>query len=418
MKARIYLFALMIVLLVATFTTTAAAKPAINPSLSKITIGLMDDYTGAFAGLCRDRRDGLLDYVKYLNDELGGIQGHEVAVKVFNNKLNPIQALLGWDTLRDAGAPVIVSWLSVFIPPVWQAAQKDRIPLFTSAGHFGLVYPKQPSYYFARAPQVAALFQSTFDLIAQDWAKKGKSGTPKVGVDVMDATTMPKMARKIVAFQNKKRGWQNVTFTTTSRAPADVTTQVLTMKNAGVEYLHIVGTGVSSIAWIKELDRQNFHPMVFGNFSFAENTYKATGNLGIGIVSYQVNAQYTDTDLPLIKLSHKVNAIYHPEITTRNGDYVGGFTDAAAVFHVLDKAVTAAGSAKVTGQMVKTAFETTRNFDPGIGAGYTWTPNDHQGFPAIRWYKYVGGGIMSPVTPWVTFEPLPEEQRTDAFWMK
>ena len=71
MKTRIYLITLMIVFSVAASPTTAAEKATINPSLSKITIGLMDDYTGAFAGLCRDRRDGLLDYVKYLNDELG-----------------------------------------------------------------------------------------------------------------------------------------------------------------------------------------------------------------------------------------------------------------------------------------------------------------------------------------------------------
>ena len=109
------------------------------------------------------------------------------------------------------------------------------------------------------------------------------------------------------------------------------------MKNAGVEYLHIIATGISAIAWIKELDRQNFHPIVLGNFAFAEDVYKATGNLGKGIISYQVNAQYTDTDLPLIKLAHNINAKYHPEIKYRKGDYVGGFTDAAVVLHVVDQ---------------------------------------------------------------------------------
>ena len=132
-------------------------------------------------------------------------------MKVFDNKMDPVQALVGWDSLRDAGVPVVVSWLSTFLPPVWQAASKDKIPLFTSAGHFDLIYPKQPSYYFARAPQVAALFQSTFDLIAQDFDKKGKSGTPKIGIDVMDATTIPKMVPKIVGIESKKRGWYNIT---------------------------------------------------------------------------------------------------------------------------------------------------------------------------------------------------------------
>ena len=418
MKMKMFYIPLIIIFLVFSSASISQAKQTINPELPKITIGLMDDYTGAFAGISRDRRDGLLDYVTYLNDEQGGILGHEIIVKIFDNKRDPAQALVGWDTLRDAGAPVIVSWFSVFLPPVWRAAAKDKIPLFTSAGHFDLIFPKQPSYYFARAPQVAGLFQSTLDLIAQDWAKKGKSGTPNIGIDVMTATTMPKMAKKIVLNDCKKRGWEKITFTTTNPAPSDVSTQVLTMKNAGVEYLHIVATGISAIAWIKEMNRQNFHPKIYGNFAFAEDVYRATGDLGKGILSYQVNAQYTDTDLPLVKLAHELNAKYHPENVSRKGDYIGGFTDAVVILNVLEKAVKSAGSAVVTGEMMKTAFETTTNFDPGIGIGYTYAPNDHQGCPFIRWYEHIGDGIMSPATPWVTFKPLPEEQRTDAYWLK
>jgi hypothetical protein len=62
-------------------------------------------------------------------------------------------------------------------------------------------------------------------------------------------------------------------------------------------------------------------------------------------------------------------------------------------------------------------METITDFDPGIDFGYTWTPTDHTGMPGIRWYEWTEEGMLEPVGPWDTFEPLPQEQRTLKWWL-
>jgi len=52
-----------------------------------------------------------------------------------------------------------------------------------------------------------------------------------------------------------------------------------------------------------------------------------------------------------------------------------------------------------------------------MGMGYTWTPTDHQGLPGCRWYTWKEDGNVEAISDWYIFESLPEEQRSDSWWM-
>ena len=77
------------------------------------------------------------------------------------------------------------------------------------------------------------------------------------------------------------------------------------------------------------------------------------------------------------------------------------------------------GYENLTSEAVQTAMETINDFDPmEWGAPYTWTPTDHQGTTGCLWYKWAEGGTMVRVSDWISFEPLPQEWRTTAWWLK
>jgi len=377
----------------------------------------VDDFSGGYAGLCKERRDGWLDYFQYVNTQLGGVQGHPVELKVVDGKLDPAQSIAGWNTLRDAGVPFIVSYMGVMMPVLWPAANKDKLPMITSSGDEDQAFPKDGanSYYYATAADTISIQLAIYDMMAADWAKTGKPGTPKLGIDTMDISTMVPQTLNTTKYWTAKTGW-DYKFTSNSPAPTDVSTQVMVMKNFGADYLAVNGTAPAAIAWIKELTRQNFHPKFYGSTGFTIDVFKATAPASVGIIAFGANLQWTDTE-PVAKLAQTLNKQYHPDIAVRTGDYVRGMTDAIVMMEALGRAQKTAGTATVTGPMMKAALETIKDFDPGIGKGWTYTSTDRRGLPSIRFYQYTAEGIMAPVGGWVTMPTLTAEQQTNAYWL-
>lgn len=106
--------------------------------------------------------------------------------------------------------------------------------------------------------------------------------------------TMPKMFKKKNSMLMKEKGWQYI-MTQTSIAPADVTTQVLQMKNFGCDYVYLYNSETAIIVWIRELERQNYHPMLAGTSALAsDEMWRAVGKSVVGAVMPQFSVQWTE----------------------------------------------------------------------------------------------------------------------------
>ena len=216
----------------------------------------------------------------------------------------------------------------------------------------------------------------------------------------------------------EKRGWE-YTITRTSLAAADVSTQCLEMRNLDCDYIYLLATEHVTIVWLKELDRQNFHPVVFGSSNIGSpETWRATGELCVGTLGYNFSPGWPDTDLPLVSLAHELNAKWHPDVTMRTSHYIKGFANMLVAAEALERTIEKVGYDNLNGASMKETMEAIRDFDPGIGIGYTWTPNDHRGVRGLRFFKRMPDGSLKSETGWITCETLPEEQRTDAFWIQ
>lgn len=240
-----------------------------------------------------------------------------------------------------------------------------------------------------------------------------------MGVDVITVGMQKVMGEKATKMDMEKRGWPYV-ITYTSMAPADVTTQVLQMKNFNCDYMFSIASEAGDIAWLKELDRQNFHPVIYGFTNIgSQEIWNAVGKSAVGVRPTMNTPQWDETNFPLVSLLHQLNAKSHPEITSRSGHYISGFANAMVVAEALKRATTNVGYENLNGVAVQQALDTIKDFDPGIGVGFTWTPTDHQGVSSIRWYQWTAEGrLQALAADWDVTTPLPEEERTDAWWLK
>ena len=402
----------------------AACKPEealpVEEVKGKITIGTMECFTGTQGGLAIATRDGELDAVRYVNERMGGISGHPLDITVLDVKLESASVIPGWDRLESEGVPIILSVVMGALPLVPELSQKSQLSLLTSSPNdMGLVFPTEPCYVFGTFPVPVVSYDVVCDLIEKDWAKNGETRPPKIGFDILSMGNFPKLFGKAARLYSEKRGWEHLVVNTSLR-PADVTTQVLQMKQFGADYVYLFNTDNALIAWIKEFDRQNFHPVIYGLSSAGSKEMRnVLGHLSDGVRFYAIGVLWENTDEPITDLVHELNAEWHPEVTYRMPQYMRGFASTLVVAEALKKAVENVGYENLDSETMKEAMETINDFRPaGMRTGYTWTPTDHQGLHAARWYEWSAEGIHEPITDWITFPPLPPEQRIQDWWMQ
>jgi branched-chain amino acid transport system substrate-binding protein len=422
---KLKLILILVVFIVALTYFPACAKkaapvaPEVEEPKGEIVIGILEDMSGPMGGMGSKLVEGELDAVKYIKEEMGGISGHPIKEIVIDFKLDATLATSGWERLKNADVPVIVTFYGAAVPIFHQAANSDHLPMVCSLVPLDQLFPKEPNYVFSTAPAFPTRVDFLCYIIEKEWEKEGKGRTPKVGFDFVTIGVLPTVMSKKARIEMGKRGWEYVE-TRSPATPADVSTQVLQMKNFGCDYVYQIGTEAQQITWLKELDRQGFKPRIYGDGSLSsQNCWNAAGEICVGARPAVYYPQWTDTDQPGIKLMHDLSAKWHPEVESRTGEYVRGFGTFMAVADVLAKAISDVGYENLNGETMKNVLENTTNADPiEVGIGYTWTPADHQGLHHLKWYEWTEEGIIAPVTDWWEVPEMPEEQRTDAWWYK
>ena len=386
----------------------------------EIVIGILDDLSGPASDNMLPRMEGTIDCIRYLNEENQGVLGHPIRAVVIDYKMDHALMRDGWSELKEEGAVLIISTLAGQLAFLQEACQTDRIPTVCGGGSFDQNFPKEPSYLFSSAPTRADSSVRPFcDCIEKDWAEKGEYGNPRIGFAFVTFGNIAKMFGKAAKMYTEERGWEYV-LTPTSLVPKDVSSQVLKMEEFECDYVLIQGTSDHGIAFLKEFDRQDFHPGIFGPTSAigTRETWNAVGERLVGAICWHQCVIWEETDVPLVALVHELNARWHPKVTERHYAYLRAFSDFLVLSEALERAINEAGYENLDGEAMKEAMETIRDFDPGLGTGYTWTTTDHQGIQGNRWYRWIEDGTLESIGGWsVREDPPTEEQKTDAWWL-
>jgi branched-chain amino acid transport system substrate-binding protein len=335
------------------FTSTASAAGNGSP----IVVGNVSTLGGAVPGLFAAAPIGVQAYFNYINSK-GGVNGHKLVLKSVDDGGTCSQNESQTQSLESS----VIAFVGSFtLEDNCAATVWDKSPTVPNIGY--VISPSAlaaPNVYTpSPAPPGQAIGPDI--LIAREYPKAVKHagalyGSAPSQVEFWDGVK--------AALTSKKVGWKFVFQDTFAPAQTDFTSDVIRMRNAGVQIVNLSDTGsAQSVAQIvSAMQQQNYHPIINVN-----GTEYAQGFLNLvnpaalkTLVASQGFALYLGEDssaLPEVKLFQtwvkKDNATVTQTFAT-----LWGWTSADLFVQALQKA-----GANPTSSSVTAALKTFTSFD-------------------------------------------------------
>ena len=362
----------------------------------EVRVGGLIDLTGAFGLQGKEYAEGILDYVRYVNEKKGGIKRQKwdilltdyqyeipqaiAAYKKFVSE-DRVVAMLGWGTGdTEAMAPMIT---------------KDKIPYLSASYSVHLIDATKFPYNFIGATSYSTQARVACQFIKLDW-KKWAERPPRVCF-MYSETGFGRSPIADGKAEAAKLGIKVVNDQIVDLQATEATSQLRQVQQEGADYIILQANINSSAVVTKELRARALETkLICLNWAIDEIWLEMVGEAGEGVFGCIPYALWSDTDLPGVRLMHEVSKTYHPQVKKRNSRYVQGF--AAAM--LMEEALKLAG-VNPTGKKIKDAFETFRNLDTGgILPPVTYTATSHEPCNSLRIYQ-VQKGKLVPITNYI-----------------
>ncbi len=421
-KRMMYLFMIMGIVL----ALTVVSGPAFADFKGTIKIANVGDYTGPAAKSSSAMRDGVQDYVRYLNEKKGGIAGYKIVVEPFDTKFDPNIMLTAYKRYYDAlDVKFLYSEIAGLSPAAMKLANKKKFVLMCTSGHPKYtVLSKEDekagkvNYFFIHTPIVPTRMASAVEWIKNDWKNKGKNGVPKISGFNMDNES-GHMATTAGRIYTERAGFKWMGGTYHERSITDAISQVALLKKWGVDYvIGAVDLDQPLTVFVKELARMKFKPIVMHHTTLGTAYLQTKHPAFEGHMVYQYTLAWPDKDNPEIAKIHALNKEWHPDVNFRAPLYVTAWHGAMVFCEGLRRAIEKYGADDLTGPNIRASLETLKDFDVGgLSAPVTYTKGDHQGNHGLRWARCENNQLI-PVGPFVKGAPLSDEERDYKYWLK
>jgi branched-chain amino acid transport system substrate-binding protein len=363
----------------------------------EVRVGGIFDITGATGDVGKQYAEAVLDYVRYVNEVKGGINGQEwklfhtdyqyqipqaiAAYKKYKSQ-DQVVAILGWGTGdTEAMAPMI---------------SKDEIPYLSASYSVHLTDATKFPYNFIGTTSYSTQARVACQFVKQDW-KQWAARPPRVCFMYSDTG----FGRSPIAdgkAEAKKLGITVVGDQIVDLKALDATSQLLNMQKEGADYIIYQNTIMSSATVAKDLHKLGLKTkMICLNWAIDEKWLELVRDAGEGVYGCVPYALWSDENLPGVQLMRKVSLMYHPELKDRTCRYAQGFSAALLMEEALKRA-----GAKADGKKIKAAFETFKDLDTGgLLPPVTYTATSHEPCNSLRIYQ-VQKGKLVPITGYIS----------------
>ena len=350
---------------------------------STITVGNVATLTGPVPGLFQGAPYGTDAYFQYINSQ-GGVDGRKLVVKGGDDTLScsgaqtAAQSLVGQVFTFVGSESVLDNCMLKVIPSTMPVIPSEALtPQTRSATNWYPAQPEPSGFYtgyfkylratYPNITKVGELYGTTVTPLAHAWDNAMKS----VGFTI-----------------TYERGIANT--------ETDFTSDVVRMKQAGVQMYFAVDAANQDAALLNELQQQNFHPMVvFYNSYYPQILTDANPGAANGVYNFQPFAMFQGEDratVPAVDTfltwMNKTHPSFKPDLFSALG------WDAAELFV---QAVKAAGP-NLTQAGVLSALSNIHSFDGG-GMEATMDIGNHG--PAQCWLemKVINGKYVRQLPP-------------------
>lgn len=358
-------------------------KPAATneKDTSPIKIGGLIDMSGPTSSVGVPYAAGLKAGVEYVNTN-GGIDGRLLDFDLQDTAYNVQQGLSLYKKMVNAGVVCVQGYGSAVTEALIRNLAKDKVPNLSASYSAHLTDPKKAPYNFFIAADYTTQARAAIKYFKDGWTE---ARAPKIAFIYPDHPygLAPIKGAKAYA---EELGFEIVGDANVSLKAIDATTELLPLKDMAPDFCWIGGTTPSTSVILKSAKNIGMDTTFVTNiWGCDENLPKLAGSDANGAYSNQAAAVYGD-DVPGMKAIMEITD-NQPQMT----HFTRGFVSVLVMAEGIKRA---AANGPVTGEAVKTALETLRDFDPmGLAPAISYFPDDHRPNMAVFMYIIKDGKL-------------------------
>lgn len=375
--------------------TDAQELRGITPDTVKV--GLIADTTGPVADFGRYLLNGYVDLFNYYNEK-GGIHGRKIVLAHEDDQYKIPLAIAAFEKLvfRENVLGLLHLGGSAQAMALMSKVEKEKVPSIAS-GVLEPMYVPYKRYFFIYGSKYSSQIEVVIDYVINELKVKN----PKMGI-VYWPLEWGKEGSKASKNRLKGYGADAVGEVELPIGTVDPSSQVLTMKKAGAEYVIIFALGNAAINFIKTAEKFNYFPTYLTPTWCADDSViKAVGSAGRNFYSGSIFGSWHEDctgGREVREIAKKYGS--SPKLPSL---YIQGYTTGLLFLEGLKRA-----GRDLTVDRFTDALETLKDFDcGGMLSPMTYTSKGHNPSEYTKIFKAdVEKQILIPATGWVKPKPL------------
>ena len=359
-----------------------------------VKMGSLNDLTGATSDVGKDAALGMREAVQYVNDT-GGINGKPIKLYLYDYGYRVPEAITTYKRFRNFDQVAAVwGWGTGDTEALSPTVNADKMPFMSHSFSSNLTDPKKTPYNFIYGTDYSSNARATITAWYDEvWMKdpkfkadREKGMKPRFVAFYAWAVPYGSAPIKAIKDQAALLGFEIGPDQDISLTALDTKSQVLAAKNFAPHLVWHGNTTMSVSTAIRDAHALGLGADHISNvWGYDENLIKLAGPASERVMGAAVNAFFGDK-VPLMDKVMEYAKKMNPGVPTENRliHTVKGWVDVLLMREAL---VRADKAGKLNGPGIKEAFETIREWTPGLGRPpITITSTDHRPGSLIRVY--------------------------------
>jgi branched-chain amino acid transport system substrate-binding protein len=385
--------------LMAIVVLAMAIVPLPAVAQTQIKLGSLNDFTGPTSDVGKDAGLGIREAVQYVNDT-GGINGKKIRLFQYDYGYRVPEAITTYKRFRDFDKVVAVfGWGTGDTEALAPTVAKDKMPYLSHSFSAYLADPKKTPYNFmygtdyssnARAA-MTAWYDEVWLKDPRFKAEREQKVKPRFVAFYMFACPYCSAAIKALTDHAEILGFEVGKHQDVPLTSLDTKSQVLAAKEFKPHLVWHGNITMSVATALKDAQALGLGAdHIVNNWGYDENLLKLAGPAAEGVIGIAVNAFYGEK-VPLMDKVVEYAKKMNPGVPQANR-LIRTPQAWVDVLLMREALVRADKAGKLNGPGIKEAFETIRDWTPGLGRPpITITPTDHRPGSFIRIYRIEKG---------------------------
>ncbi len=366
---------------------------------TNIKIGLSLCYTGPAGEKGRVMSDGILDVWQYINQELGGVDGHKVEIMWRDNTYDASKSVTIINEIMNSGALMFATNDSTTMSYSMEIANRSAFPGIAVFSTPKLTNP--PQHIYATLPDYGDDWAAFTNYYMQNiWKGTGK---PKMALLVLNNAT-GQGAKDAAAAGAEALGVEILTpeeHTTTTQSEIESLTRI---KALNPDVIYISSTPNPTAVIMKNMKQLGMFPGITVGVCHAAITSALVTAAGADVVEGLYGVYPTvkwGDDVPAMAKMTEYMQKLHPT-DANNMDYITTWAEGLIQAEILRLAIQNVGVSKLTPANIEQyGIQKLNNFDPGgLHGKVSYTSGDNRLSKELRIFKITSGNI-NPITSWI-----------------